>query len=106
MPDRATGPELVTANPLLPCIPEIIAINILSIVINTHAMKNQNLELRLNQAKKIARELHNLLHEDAVHRLTLYQTYSYDQNTTKWSPNLYQRCQLVEALRRKLEDPE
>ena len=67
-------------------------------------MKNQNLELRLNQARKIARELHNLLHEDAVHRLTLYQAYG--QDTAKWSPNLYQRCQLVEALRRKLEDPE
>lgn len=69
-------------------------------------MKNQNLELRLNQARKIARELHNLLHEDAVHRLTLYQNYSNDLDATKWSPNLYQRCQLVEALRRKLEDPE
>lgn len=74
--------------------------------IKTHAMKNQNLEVRLNQAKKIARELHNLLHEDAVRRLTLFQTYAYDYDTSKWSPNLYQRCQLVEALRRKLEDPE
>lgn len=69
-------------------------------------MKNQNLETRLNQARKIARELHNLLHEDAVHRLTLYQTYSYEYDSSKWSPNLYQRCQLVEALRRKLEDSE
>jgi hypothetical protein len=69
-------------------------------------MKNQNLESRMQQAKKIARELHSLLHEDAVHRLTLYQTYGNEYDTRKWSPNLYQRCQLVEALRRKLEDPE
>ena len=69
-------------------------------------MKNQNLESRLHQARKIARELHSLLHEDVVHRLTLYQTYAKDFDGTKWSPNLYQRCQLVEALRRKLEDPE
>ena len=69
-------------------------------------MKHQNLQSRLNDAKKIARELHNLLHEDAVHRLTLYQTYAWENDTSKWSPNLYQRCQLVEALRRKLEDAE
>jgi len=69
-------------------------------------MKNQNLESRLTQARKIARELHSLLHEDAVHRLTLYQAYGNEYDTSKWSPNLYQRCQLVEALRRKLEDPE
>jgi len=69
-------------------------------------MKNQTLQSRLNDARKIARELHTLLHEDAVHRLTLYQAYSYDLDATKWNPNLYQRCQLVEALRRKLEAPE
>jgi hypothetical protein len=69
-------------------------------------MKTQSLQSRLIDARKIAKELHNLLHEDAVHRLTLYQTYSYDQDATKWTPNLYQRCQLVEALRRKLESPE
>jgi len=75
-------------------------------VTNTYVMKNQNLESRLNDARKIAKELHSLLHEDAVHRLTLYQTYTSDYDSTKWSPNLYQRCQLVEALRRKLEAPE
>jgi len=52
---------------------------------------------------QIARELNGLLHEDALHRLQLYKEYNYENDTLKWNPNLYQRCQLVEALCRKLD---
>ncbi len=50
----------------------------------------------------IAKELYDLLHDDALHRLCLYQEYSRDKDTTKWTPNLYRRCQLAELLHKKL----
>ena len=56
----------------------------------------------LNEAIMIARELNGLLHEDALHRLQLYKEYSHEADTLRWNPNLYQRCQLAEALCRKL----
>ena len=66
----------------------------------------KELTKRINEAISIARELNELLHEDALHRLRLYKEYSYDADALKWNPNLYQRCQLVEALCRKLNNLE
>jgi hypothetical protein len=68
-------------------------------------MANQDQTSQINDARLIVDELHELLHEDALHRLRLYQKYAYDPDANKWAPNLYQQCQLVEALRRKLNDP-
>ena len=64
-------------------------------------MTEQELIMDINQAKRIARQLHDLLHDDAIHRLQLYQ--EYEGNTLKWTPNLYRRCQLVDTLCDKLE---
>ena len=64
---------------------------------DTTALSNQ-----INEARQIAEHLYNLLHEDALHRLDLYQKYALDNNASRWSPDLYKRCQLIEALRRKL----
>ena len=63
----------------------------------------KNLLNRINEAIMIARELNGLLHEDALHRLQLYKEYSHETDVHKWNPNLYQRCQLAEALCRKLD---
>ncbi len=68
-------------------------------------MAKQNLTRRMHDARIIVEQLHNLLHEDAMHRLDLYQEYSHDREANKWSPDLYQRCQLVEVLREKLKLP-
>ena len=57
----------------------------------------------ITEAKKIAKQLNDLLHDDALHHLQLFQEYSNDRQA-KWSPNLYHRCQLVEALCRKLNN--
>lgn len=59
---------------------------------------------RINEAFMIAKQLNELLHEDALHRLQLYKDYSDELDSFKWSPNLYQRCQLAEALCRKLDN--
>ena len=64
----------------------------------------KELTKQINEAILIARELNGLLHEDALHRLRLYREYKYDDDTLKWTPNLYHRCQLVEALCRKLDN--
>ena len=69
-------------------------------------MNHNDIDKRINEARLIAEQLHDLLHEDALHRLDLYQKYSRDPEATKWSPDLYKRCQLVDALRRKLTIPE
>ena len=61
---------------------------------------------KINEAIRIARELNGLLHEDALHRLRLYKEYAQDADTLKWNPNLYQRCQLAEALCQKLDNLE
>ena len=68
-------------------------------------MTDQNLILCLDEARMIAKELNTLLHEDALHRLHLYQKYLNVAEDNKWTPNYYHRCQLVEALCRKLESP-
>ncbi len=68
-------------------------------------MTDQDLILCIDEARKIAKELNTLLHEDALHRLHLYQEYSRDPDVNRWTPNLYHRCQLAEALCRKLDNP-
>ncbi len=67
-------------------------------------MEIKDLTARINDASKIARELHDLLHEDALHRLQLYHEYSADIDDSKWTPDLYLRCHLVESLCRKLSN--
>lgn len=69
-------------------------------------MNTADIDKRISEALLIADQLHHLLHEDALHRLDLYQKYSRDPDASKWSPDLYKRCQLVDALRRKLTLPE
>lgn len=69
-------------------------------------MNNSDFDKRISEARRIAEQLHDLLHEDALHRLDLYQKYSCDPDAARWSPDLYKRCQLVDALRRKLALPE
>jgi len=66
-------------------------------------MKGKNINTQINDARQIAKQLNSLLREDAYHRLHLYQDYSDDLNARKWSPDLYRRCQLAEALCRKLD---
>jgi len=68
-------------------------------------MTNRDVTSQINDVKLIVEELHELLHEDALHRLRLYRKYAYDPDENKWTPSLYHQCQLVEALRRKLNDP-
>ena len=58
----------------------------------------------ISEALMIARKLNELLHEDALHRLQLYKEYAEDADSPRWDPNLYQRCQLAEALCRKLDN--
>ena len=67
-------------------------------------MKAQDITTRIDDASKIAQELHHLLHEDAIHRLRLHQEYAWDTDNSKWTPDLYLRCQLVERLCEKLEN--
>ena len=67
-------------------------------------MTNQALITRLNYARKIAQELKLLLHEDSLHRLQLHQEYSLDTDASKWTPDLYIRCQLVEELCKSLDN--
>jgi len=61
---------------------------------------------RINEALQIATQLSGLLHEDALRRLQLYKEYAHDADKLNWNPNLYQRCQLAEALCRKLNNLE
>jgi hypothetical protein len=67
-------------------------------------MMNKEISSNISEAIHIARELNGLLHEDALHRLRLYKEYSRETESPKWNPNLYLRCQLAEALCRKLEN--
>lgn len=66
------------------------------------AINVQDLNRRITEARKIADQLNALLREDALHRLEIYQDYSRDFNARRWTPDFYRRCQLVEALCRKL----
>lgn len=65
-------------------------------------MNNQNTNNQIAEARLIVEQLHRMLHKDALHRLELFQKYACDPNEDKWSPDLHQQCELVDALRRKL----
>lgn len=56
----------------------------------------------LLDARMIANRLNELLHDDAYHRLQLNKEMSHAIDQMKWSENVYTRCQLAEALCRKL----
>lgn len=66
-------------------------------------MKERELSSQLVDAKCIAQQLSELLREDAIHRLNLYLEYAHDPNATKWTPDLHHRCELAQALCRKLD---
>ena len=68
------------------------------------AVKTRHPQNAIDDARALVEELHDLLHEDALHRLELYQKYSREPDDSKWSPNLYHRCQLVEKLKQKLNE--
>ncbi len=57
----------------------------------------------INEAQMIAEQLSELLHDDAVYRLRLKKEYSPTIDPPKWTENVYNRCQLAEALCRKLD---
>ena len=67
-------------------------------------MVEKNFKLQIEEARSIAAELKNLLREDSLHRLDLYLKYAHDPEATKWTPDLYHRSQLAEALCRKLDN--
>ena len=66
-------------------------------------MITKNIKLQIEEARNIAGKLNNLLREDSLHRLELYVKYAHDPDATKWTPDLYHRSQLAEALCRKLD---
>jgi EAL domain-containing protein (putative c-di-GMP-specific phosphodiesterase class I) len=55
-----------------------------------------------SEAKYIAGKLHDLLHEEALHRLELYKKYPDKPEKLNWTPSFYQTCQLAEFLCKKL----
>lgn len=66
-------------------------------------MPDKRLISSITQARKMATELNRLLHEDALHRMRLFQEYGQDKDSLQWTPELYTRCQIAEALCEKLE---
>jgi hypothetical protein len=67
-------------------------------------MNNTNTDPQIAEARLIVERLHHMLHKDALHRLELFQKYACDPDEARWSPDLHQQCELVEALRRKLSN--
>ena len=71
---------------------------------------SENTSNQIAEAKLIVEQLHNMLHREALHRTKLFQKYAHDPsdandpNVARWSPDLHQQCELVEALRRKLNN--
>ncbi len=71
---------------------------------------SENTSNQIAEAQLIVEQLHNMLHRDALHRTELFQKYAHepndvnDPNVAKWSSDLHQQCELVEALRRKLNN--
>jgi hypothetical protein len=66
-------------------------------------MNTPEFNKQISDARKIAEKLNTLLREDALHRLNLYQDYAPDLDAHRWTPDFFQRCQLAEALCRKLD---
>jgi len=67
-------------------------------------MSNQNKTATIFEARELAEQLHQLLRDDNVHRLRLYHEYPPDYDTLTWTPNLYHRASIADALCKKLED--
>ena len=67
-------------------------------------MSNQNKTASIFEARELAEKLHQLLREDSVHRLRLYNEYSPDLDALTWTPDLYRRASIADALCKKLED--
>ena len=66
-------------------------------------MRDNELSNRIMQARLIARELWEMLREDAAHRLGLAEAYPQAMDKT-WSPEFYRKCQLAERLFSILDD--
>ena len=66
------------------------------------AMIEESKTKNISEAQMIARQLNELLHDDAFYRLQLNKEYSSQVDPLKWTENVYTRCQLAEALCRKL----
>jgi len=67
-------------------------------------MSNQNKTASILEARELAEKLHQLLRDDSVHRLRLYNEYSPDLDALTWTPDLYHRASIADALCQKLED--
>jgi len=67
-------------------------------------MSNQNKTATIFEARDLAEKLHQLLRDDNVHRLRLYHEYPPDLNALTWTPDLYRRASIADALCQKLED--
>ena len=66
-------------------------------------MYDKKLISSVSQARKMASELNRMLHEDALQRMRLFKEYGRAQDAMEWTPELYTRCQIAEALCEKLE---
>ena len=67
-------------------------------------MSNQNKTASILEARELAEKLHQLLRDDSVHRLRLYNEYSLDLDALTWTPDLYHRASIADALCKKLEE--
>ncbi len=67
-------------------------------------MSKQNKTASIFEARELAEKLHQLLREDSVHRLRLYNENSPDMDALTWTPDLYHRASIADALCKKLED--
>ena len=67
-------------------------------------MSNQNKTASIFEVRELAEKLHQLLRDDSVHRLRLYHEYSLDLDVLTWTPDLYHRASIADALCKKLED--
>ena len=67
-------------------------------------MSNQNKPASIFKARELAEQLHQLLRDDSVHRLRLYHEYSLESDALTWTPDLYRRASIADALCKKLED--
>ena len=67
-------------------------------------MTNQSETAAIFEARELAEKLHQLLRDDSVHRLRLYHEYSLDLDDLTWTPDLYRRASIADALCKKLED--
>ncbi len=67
-------------------------------------MSNQNKIASIYEVRELAEKLHQLLRDDSVHRLRLYNEYPLDLDALTWTPDLYRRAVIADALCNKLED--